>query len=248
MRLTAALLLASTVALSAQQPQIQNGQVEARHVTSLDRDIAAIAASATEPAWVGWREVASPGIGNSCCWYQWDSEPSQRGCPVEPAAKDANGNTIPTRPQFPAPSGPARLEAGTEVLVMVRLVDKQVERVRTFSDDCPLDAGNRKVFWLDGVAAADSVKYLQSLITLGEKSGLPTDQRPTQQLRHQCHQHASRCEHRPAHRLSPADPGQLGAQHGLQLAGAVQGRQGDRVHRQHLEEIEPVRAKGTGQR
>ena len=176
-KLTTLLFLAGTLAISAQQPQIQNGQVEARHVTSLDRDIAAIAAAAAEPTWVGWREVASSGIGNSCCWYQWDGEPSQRGCPVEPAAKDANGNTIPTRPQFAAPSGPARLEAGTEVLVMVRLVDKQVERVRTFSDDCPLDAGNRKVYWLDGVPAADSVKYLDSLITLGEKSGLPNDQR-----------------------------------------------------------------------
>lgn len=178
MKLTTALLfLVGTVAITAQQPQIQNGQVEARHVTSLDRDIAAIAAAAAEPTWVGWREVASPGIGNSCCWYQWDREPGQRGCPVEPAAKDANGNTIPTRPQFPAPSGPARLEAGTEVLILVRLADKQVERVRTYSDDCPLDAGGRKVYWIDGVAAADSVKYLQGLITLGDKSGLPNDQR-----------------------------------------------------------------------
>ena len=177
MTLAALLLLAGTLALSAQQPQIQNGQVEARHVTSLDGDIAAIAAAATEPTWVGWREVASAGMGNACCWYQWDGDPAQRGCPVEPAATDANGNTIFARPQFPSPSGPARLEAGTEVLVMVRLVDKQVERIRTYSDDCPLDAGGRTVYWLDSVAAADSVKYLQSLITLGEKSGLPNDQR-----------------------------------------------------------------------
>ena len=118
-----------------QQPQMRNAQVETRRVTSLDKDIAAIAASASEPTWVGWRETAALGSGNSCCWYQYDNDPGQRGCPVEPAAKDANGNTLNQRPQFPPPSGPARLEAGTEILVMVRLVDKQVERIRTFSDD-----------------------------------------------------------------------------------------------------------------
>jgi HEAT repeat protein len=47
--------------------------------------------------------------------------------------------------------------------------------VRTFADDCPLDAGNRKVYWLDGVAAADSVKYLQTLISLTEQTGTPND-------------------------------------------------------------------------
>jgi hypothetical protein len=178
MQLTAAIVLVTAVALSAQQPQIQNGQVETRHVTSLDRDIAALAAAATEPTWVGWQETASPALGNSCCWYQGDDRPGQRGCPVEPALTDANGHTIPApRPQFSAPSGPARLEAGTEVLVLLRIVDKQVERVRTYADDCPLDAGNRKVYWLDGVPAADSVTYLQSLISLKEQSGVPNDLR-----------------------------------------------------------------------
>ena len=179
MKLTAALLVfAGCVALSAQQPQIQNGQVETRRVTSLDRDIAAISGASTEPTWVGWRETALASLGNSCCYYQWDDGPGQRGCPVEPAQVDANGNTISSaRPQFAAPTGPAKLEAGTEVLILLRIVDKKVERVRSFSDDCPLDAGNRKVYWLDGVTAVDSVKYLETLISLKEVSGVPNDLR-----------------------------------------------------------------------
>ena len=173
-----ALIFLAGLAAFAQQPQIQNGQVETRRVTSLDRDIAAIAAASAEPTWVGWKETAIASMGNSCCWYQWDDTPGQRGCPVEPAATDANGNAIPApRPQFPAPSGPARLEAGTEVLVMLRIVDKHVERVRSYSDDCPLDAGHRKVYWLDGVPAADSVRYLESLVSLKEQSGVPNDLR-----------------------------------------------------------------------
>lgn len=165
---------------AAQQPQIQNGAVETRKSTSLDRDITAISAAAAEPTWVGWRETAVNGWGNSCCWYTDDSYMS-RGCTVEPSVPNTRGfagMSVPDpRPQFPAPSGPAKLEAGTEVLVMLRIVDKQVERVRTFSDDCPLDAGGRKVIWLDGVPAADSVKYLSSLVELKDVPGTPTDLR-----------------------------------------------------------------------
>ena len=91
MRRTAALFLVGTVAVSAQQPQIQNGRVEARRATSLDRDIAAISAAAAEPTWIGWKETAIASMGNSCCWYQWDDNPGQRGCPVEPAPTDAKG-------------------------------------------------------------------------------------------------------------------------------------------------------------
>lgn len=180
MRLTAVIFVAAGLAVSAQQPQIQNGTVEVRKVTSLDRDVAAISAASSDPTWVGWRERAIDGWGNSCCWYTDDTYMS-RGCTVEPSVPNTRGYagmSVPDpRPTFPAPSGPAKLEAGTEVLVLLRIVDKKVERIRTFSDDCPLDAGGRKVIWLDGVPPADSVKYLWSLIELKDVSGTPTDMR-----------------------------------------------------------------------
>ncbi len=180
MRLTAVIFAAASLTVFAQQPQIQNGAVETRKSTSLDRDITTISASASEPVWVGWRETAINGWSNNCCWYSDDNYMS-RGCTVEPTVPNTRGfagmNVPDPRPQFPAPSGPAKLEAGTEVLVMLRIVDKHVERVRTFSDDCPLDAGGRKVYWLDGVPAADSVKYLSGLIELKDVAGTPTDLR-----------------------------------------------------------------------
>jgi hypothetical protein len=180
MRLAAVIFAAAGLTALAQQPQIQKGAGETPQSSGHDRDITGIAATATEPVWVGWRETAAEGMGNACCWYQSDTEFS-RGCSVEPSVPNTRGfagmNVPDPRPTFPAPTGPARLEAGTEVLVMVRLVDKHVERVRTFSDDCPLDAGGRKVVWLEGVPAADSVKYLSSLIQLHDASGTPTDLR-----------------------------------------------------------------------
>ncbi len=180
MRLTALIFVAAGLAVSAQQPQVQNGTVEARTSAGLDRDISTISASASEPVWVGWRETAVDGWGNNCCWYTDDNYMS-RGCTVEPTVPNTRGfagMSVPDpRPQFPAPSGPAKLEAGTGVFVMLRIVDRRVERVRTVSDDCPLDAGGRKVYWLDSVPAADSVKYLWSLIELKDVAGTPTDLR-----------------------------------------------------------------------
>lgn len=186
MRLTAIVFVAAGLAVSAQQPQIQNGTVETRKATSLDRDIAAISAASSDITWIGWRETAVNGWSNNCCWYSDDYNMS-RGCMVEPSVPNTRGfagMSVPDpRPQFPAPSGPAKLEAGTEVLVMLRIVPggtndaKKVERIRTFSDDCPLDAGGRKVIWLDGVPATDSVRYLWSLIELKDVAGTPTDLR-----------------------------------------------------------------------
>ncbi len=165
--------------LLAQQPQIQNGTVETRQVARLGQlstDIAAIAKTATAPTWIGWREPAATSLDNACCILQWNDEPLQRGCGVEPAPTDANGRTIDTpRPAFAPPSGPVKLEAGTSVLILVRIADHAVERVRSYADDCPLDAGGRSVIWLEGVSAAESVAYLNSLVSLHDVAGTPTD-------------------------------------------------------------------------
>jgi HEAT repeat protein len=51
------------------------------------------------------------------------------------------------------------------MVVLFRIADRTVDRVRAFSSDCELDAGGRAVHWLDGVAPADSVKLLASFVT-----------------------------------------------------------------------------------
>ena len=175
------LLLLLGATLLAQQPVIQNGVVETRQVTRLGQlkdEIAVIAKGATQPTWIGWRETAATALGNACCIMQWNDEPIQRGCGVEPAPTDANGRAIEQpRPVFPPQAGAVKLEAGTSVLILVRIADHAVERVRSFADDCPLDAGGRRVIWLDGVTAADSVAYLNSLVSLHDVTGTPTDLR-----------------------------------------------------------------------
>ena len=50
------------------------------------------------------------------------------------------------------------------MVVLFRVVSRQVERVRVFSEDCALDAGGREVTWLTGVRPAESVALLESLV------------------------------------------------------------------------------------
>jgi len=60
--------------------------------------------------------------------------------------------------------------------VMFRVVDRQVERIRTFSEDCELDAGGRQVHWLQDVRPSESVALLNSLIgTEGDRKNRITN-------------------------------------------------------------------------
>ncbi len=150
------------VGVLAQTPRIQNGLVETRAATSLARDVATLAAQATDPMWVAWQVPMVDGERSLCCTcYNDDMPQAVRGCRMEPTNPDDPW----TPPRFPAPSGPVQLEAGTELTMFVRMVERRIERVRLLSDDCPVDAGGRAVRWLTGVRGADSVAFLNALAT-----------------------------------------------------------------------------------
>lgn len=144
----------------AQTPQIQNAQVKPQAVTSLTRDVAALTSQATTPRWVAWQVPMTDGQRNLCCYYSDDytSPNTVRGCRIEPQVIDGPAKP----PQFPDPTGPVRLEAGTQVTIFVRLVEKRIERIRALTDDCPVDAGGLDLHWLTGVSGADSVAWLKA--------------------------------------------------------------------------------------
>ena len=161
MMMIGAVVLA-VAAAAAQPPQIQNAQMKSQAVTSLARDVAALAAQATTPRWVAWQVPMIDGQRNMCCYYSDDANPNGiRGCRMEPQTGD--GPYKP--PQIPDPTGPVRLEAGTQVTIFVRLIEKRIERVRALTDDCPVDAGGLDLHWLTGVSGADSVAWLKARAT-----------------------------------------------------------------------------------
>jgi len=153
-RVALIVLAMSVVDLAAQRPNIQNGRVETRAATAIAREIAAVGTSAS-PVWVAWSVPMVPGDRNLCSTWS-DGNTFVRGETLE--------RTDGSRPTPFAPaSGPVRLEGGTSLVVLARVVDGRLERLRSIGDDCPVDAGGATINWLTGVTPAESVKYLDGL-------------------------------------------------------------------------------------
>jgi len=159
-------LAAATVVAQAPMPVIQNGQVHARPATSVEAAVRT-AAPSPDATWVAWREPMVDG-GRRACSTWTEGDVTVRGMLLEPRAGDDG------RPQLAPSQGPAQLEAGTGVVVLLRVIDGRVERLRTISDDCPIDANGRTVEWLTGVTPAESLRYLS---TLAQPGSLTNDAR-----------------------------------------------------------------------
>jgi HEAT repeat protein len=87
--------------------------------------------------------------GNSCC----------RACRLEPAA---DGTSMATRAPAAAARNIVRLEGSDRMVVLFRVLDRAVDRIRVFSEDCELDAGGRTITWLEDVRPADSIALLET--------------------------------------------------------------------------------------
>ena len=141
-------------------PQIQNGKVEVRKGTAIDREIASLApARADEPVWAAWRAPMTSGDRDVCSSYN-DRAGFVRGMFIDEGGINIGDNS---RPQVTAPTGPIPLEAGTQIVMLVRVVDRKVERLRIAGDDCPMDAGGRTVYWLDSITPTESLRFLGTL-------------------------------------------------------------------------------------
>jgi HEAT repeat protein len=85
-----------------------------------------------------------------CCWND-----NARGCFLEPASTNrtvvvSNNQTV-------------KLEGPTHLVVLYRLENRQVGKVRSFSPECELDAGGLPFIWLNGVNPTESVKLLEGI-------------------------------------------------------------------------------------
>jgi hypothetical protein len=181
--LAAALLLAAAGPAAAQQPRISNGQVTAAPAgVSLETTFGALARSAADVTWIGYTVPAARPDAMSCCFsagdtivtgtvvVRADGSAWASGCRIEPAAEGQSpARAGAVREPSPTAHGPIKLEGPTHAVVMFRIVDRQVERVRAFSEGCDLDAGGRDVRWIEDVRPADSAALLEGLVTRAER-------------------------------------------------------------------------------
>jgi hypothetical protein len=165
-------IAAWAAAPAAAQVRIDNAKLQ-RHsaAAGLDRTFKALVTIQADPFWIGYAGPVVDGDRIMCCfgsgttWIEGtvfvrDGEAACCGsCRLEPET----GVTFSSSGGGAGSLGVVRLE-GDRFTIFFRIVGGRIDRVRTFSEQCGLDAGGRVVHWIDDVRPAESVALLESLI------------------------------------------------------------------------------------
>ncbi len=155
--LVAFLLLAA----HAQGPRLISAKIETRAATAdFSAQLRDIVRGQQEAAWLGYSVPAVDGDHQMCCGSYDDDQMNGCGtCRLE----DENGRGS-VHSSSSTASGTVKLEGPQQLIVMLRAEHGTVGRIRTFSEDCQLDAGGLPVIWFTGVPASQSVAALAPFV------------------------------------------------------------------------------------
>ena len=118
--------------------------------------------------WIGYRAPMVGGQRNMCCYDMINDNTVSGGmCRLQ----SGSGVSMSTGDLRDRSGTRIALEPATEFLVLARLENGAVTRLRTFTPDCDVDAGGLPVVWLTGVKADDSVAWLTTLVTASPDAG-----------------------------------------------------------------------------
>jgi HEAT repeat protein len=151
---TCACLLAASAASA--QANIQNARLQERPAGDLSQTFLQLVRE-TGPLWIAYAVPAHSPEWNACC----DGDGARRccsGCSLDERRTDTA--TVDTR----RAARPVQLEGSASAVVLYRIENGRVGKVRTFSASCELDAGGRPVYWLTGANPAASVALLKRLL------------------------------------------------------------------------------------
>lgn len=125
-----------------QTPRLSNGRIETHAAANIAKDVPALAATLTEPMWIGYAQPLIDGDHQMCDYWN-------------------NGT------RYSQSTDPIRLEPADFFFVLFRIEDRQITRIRTYSANCPLDAGGKAVHWFTNVPVNDSVGYMKTFMSPG---------------------------------------------------------------------------------
>ena len=167
-RVSVLLLLLALPSLAAAQGRMANAKTETRSAAQgLEREVRAVAARGGV-TWIGYRVPMVAGPRQMCCFDTIsDSTVSGGMCRLE-SGSGVSMNTGDIRDRS---GSRISLEPSTEFLVLARLENGSVSRLRTFTPDCDLDAGGMAVIWMNDVKTDDSLAWLASLVASSPESG-----------------------------------------------------------------------------
>ena len=159
----------------AQSPHLTNGRLTNQPAgASLDATFRTLVAAQAEPGWIGYAVPVIAGDRSMCCGGDgsWMSDGivfnkgRWSGCGLED--RTATGSSAQTQAAPATPPAPVHLEGPEQLMVLYRVEEKAVQKIRIFSPECELDAGGRTLQWLDGVKGSDSVALLATFVAHDE--------------------------------------------------------------------------------
>jgi len=169
LRLTFRLFVVVVVTLCpafAQEARLVNAKMQTRAVvSSLENEFQSLIRAQAEAAWIGYAVPVVKGNHRICCYSSEDRhKPAalRHGrCNLEGRDEGMNFENHDDEER----NGPDQL------LVLFRVADNRVGKIRVFTDDCELDAGGLPVHWLTNVKPKESLDLLASFVGgTGEKA------------------------------------------------------------------------------
>jgi hypothetical protein len=155
------------LAAAAQEPHVVNAKIRAVSAAGgLASAFRSIESGESGAAWIGYAVPVVPGEHRMCCNAS-TGDYSEEGC-GRCRLEDRNEEFV---SQSTDKEGlkQAKLESPPSFLVLYRASAGKVEKVRTFSPECELDAGGLPFIRLTDVRPAESVAWLSSFVKAGAR-------------------------------------------------------------------------------
>jgi HEAT repeats len=134
-------LMAATMPLAAQPKLLVNAQLDTKSAASgLEQTFRPLVTAQPQPAWIAY-SVPSTRVNMGCDYVRdgWNQP------------------------------GVIHLEPPDHAVILFRVESGAVDRIRTLSPDCEIDAGNLPVHWLADVKPSESVALLDTFATQRER-------------------------------------------------------------------------------
>ena len=147
-------------AVLAQEPHLINANVQTQSAErGLENAFRSLVNSKSEAAWIGYSIPAVEGNHHLCCYSSEDRHvPAsfRHGrCQLEGSDDGMNFQTNGEKDER---------HKSERIVVLFRIADKSVGKIRVFSDDCELEAGGLPVFWLTDAKPKESIDLLVSFV------------------------------------------------------------------------------------
>jgi hypothetical protein len=146
--------------VKAGQSQFVNSAVQTRAISqSVQSSVRQIAEESSQPVWIAYEVPAIAGDHAVCCgnYYGKREEGYCGTCNLE----EKHGDSVVEQHQGTT----LKLEQEAQLIVLLRVSEKRVMRIRIASSNCTMDAGGLSVFWLTRVKPEDSVAFLAQFVS-----------------------------------------------------------------------------------